>query len=315
MKNLVQMIFYRLQHNTIYFLLALFVPPVVVIAALIYTNNIEQTIRLGVVGDFTIQEENIKVESLEEVPPLSKLVQGKYDAVVEKKGDVYKIQTVKGEEFRSSLDQVLNHGKSMEEAFQSGEKRGVISNLTGFLSMLTLLIGSMMYKFYYQEKGAIERRILATKISYIQYSLSHCLVVFLILFVPTVIITLFAKWILAMPTLATYGQIAFILFTLCLLGSSFSFFIASISNTEENGSLISTMIILVSSLVSGSFIEVAQSGIENTISHLFPQRYIVNFAIAIENGLKPGYTSMIVIILSCIFMILIGTWINKKQNE
>ena len=46
MKNLLEMILYRMTKNKIFLCLALFIPPIVVIAAIIFTNNIEYTLRV-----------------------------------------------------------------------------------------------------------------------------------------------------------------------------------------------------------------------------------------------------------------------------
>ncbi len=46
MKNLLEMILYRITKNKLFLGLALFIPPIVVIASLIFTNYIEQTIRV-----------------------------------------------------------------------------------------------------------------------------------------------------------------------------------------------------------------------------------------------------------------------------
>ena len=47
MKNLIKMILHRISQNKIYFLMAIFIPPLVVIASLLFTNNMEYQIRIG----------------------------------------------------------------------------------------------------------------------------------------------------------------------------------------------------------------------------------------------------------------------------
>ncbi len=317
MLNIIKNIFYRLYNNKIYFFLAIFIPPAVVIASLIFTNNIEYKIRLGVLEtqNINIQDKNIVITYLKEEPKASSMIQGKYDAIVKYVNGKYEINTLKKDEYKQALDKILNQNMSIKEAFKDEENRGVISNLTGFLTMLILILSSMLYKFYYQEKNGIDKRILITNISYIKYVLSHFFVVFTIVFVPTIIIVLLAKLIIPINTVVSNLNLIFIIFTICMLGSSFSFFISSIFKTEENGSLISTMIILITSLLSGSFLEVSKNGLENVISHLFPQRYIVNFAINIENMQIIKYNGMILIIICSIILIFAGTKINKIKIE
>lgn len=304
MRQLIKMIFYRISQNTIYLLMALFIPPLVAIAAIIYTNNIENNVRIAVIGNEAISIPNITAINQEEKPMLSELVQGKYDAIVWKE-DEYKIETLKGEEFEIAFDRVLNQGETVEEAFKSKEQRGVISILMGFLTMLILLLGSMLYKFYYQERSGTDKRIVVSKVGYLKYTLSHPAVVFLILFVPTATILLLANSILSLSQTVTNMQLLLMIFTLCLLSASFSFCVASMFKTEQNGSLTSTMVIIITSLVSGSFIEISKAGLARQISYLFPQRYIIDFAINLENENAAGYVSIAVIIAISIIMLIL----------
>ena len=257
--------------------------------------------------------EDLVVTVLEEEPKLSELVEGKYNAVIKKENEKYVIETIKGESFKQSLEKVLNGGVSVKKAFASKEQRGVIGNLIGFLTMLILLLGSMLYKFCYQEKNGIDKRIVVSKVGYIKYTLSHPAVVFLILFIPTWTITVFANLVFGLNTSVSIAELTFILFTLCLLAASFSFCIASFNRSEQNGSLISTMAILITSIMSGSFIEISKGGITNRISHMFPQRYLLDYAIAIEHEWQASTASMVIIILLCIGMIVLGGWVNKKR--
>lgn len=259
MRRLIQMIFYRISQNTLYLLMAIFIPPLVVIAAIIFTNHIEYNVRIAVIGEEEIAISNITAINQDTKPPLSELVQGKYDAIVWKENNTYKIESLKGEEFEIALNRVLNQHESVEEAYKSKQHRGVISNLIGFLTMLILLLGSMLYKFYYQEKNGTDKRIVLSKAGYVKYSLSHPIVIFLILFVPTATIIILANWIFKLNPMVSGLELLFLIFTLCLLAASFSFLIASIFKTEQNGSLVSSMVIMITSLVSGSFIEIAKA--------------------------------------------------------
>ena len=154
-----------------------------------------------------------------------------------------------------------------------------------------MLLGSMLYKFYYQDKKGTDKRILCGDISYKQYILSHILVVFAILFIPTICICILANALFHLNMF-----VSIIIFTLCLLSTSFSFFIASITKTEENGSLLATMVIVITSLISGSIMEVSKQGLTQKLAHLFPQRYIIDFTIHVERGEVGSYINMWTII-------------------
>jgi len=313
MLNLIKMIFYRISQNTIYLLMAVFIPPIVTIAAIIFTNNIEHNIRVVNLGQEKINIKNVAVVNMEKKPPASDLVQGKYDAIIYKNNGKYTFETLKGEEFEIGLDRVFNKGETVENAFKSKENRGVLSNLMGFLTMLILLLGSMLYKFFYQEKNGTDKRIAISNVGYWKYSLSHPIVVFLILFVPTSIILLIANTFLGLNTGVSNINLMFITFVLCMLAASFCFFIASIFKTEEHGSLVSSMVIMVTSLVSGSFIEISKAGFARSISYIFPQRYLIDYIIHLESGWNKGYVSMVVIIVICLAMLFAGAFINKRR--
>ncbi len=316
MLNLIKMIFYRILKNKIYFLMAVFIPPLVVIASLFFTNNVENKIRVGVIN-FTkdIEIENINVIKLTEEPPISELVQGKYDALIIGNETGYEVKSIKGQEYEKLLKQIIDGKTPLKELFISIENRGVISSQIGFLTMLLMLMGSMLYKFYYEDKKGTDKRILYGTVSYKQYILSHILVVFLILFIPTILICILANIIFSLNIYVSVTEITFIIFTLCLLSTSFSFFIASITKTEENGSLLATMAIVITSLISGSIIEVSKQGLTQKLAHLFPQRYIIDFSIQVERGEAASNISMFVIIFISILLLTIGGIINKKRIQ
>lgn len=316
MINLIKMILHRISKNKIYFLMAIFIPPLVVIASLLFTNNMEYQIRIGSLNfNQEVKIKNIKLLSLKEEPPLSELVQGKYDAFIIGNEDGYEIKSIKGQEYEKLLRQVIEKKVGVEELFKSTENRGVISSQIGFLTMLLMLLGSMLYKFYYQDKKGTDKRILCGDISYKQYILSHIIVVFAILFIPTICICILANAIFHLNIFVSIVEITFIIFTLCLLSTSFSFFIASITKTEENGSLLATMVIVITSLISGSIMEVSKQGLTQKLAHLFPQRYIIDFTITVERGEAGSYINMWTIIFISIGLLIIGGIINKKRIE
>ena len=117
----------------------------------------------GVIGDNVPNIKYVSCTVINEHPKLSELAQGKYDAIIEYKNGEYEIKSLKGEEFDRALEKVLKKEQTVNDAFASKQSRGVIGNLAGFLSMLLLLLGSILYKFYYADKGGIARRIVVSK--------------------------------------------------------------------------------------------------------------------------------------------------------
>ena len=265
------------------------------------------------IGNQIPKIDNLSCTALQGQPKLSELVEGKYDAIIEYKNGAFEIRSVKGQNFEQALDSILNRGLSVKEAFENKQSRGVISNLVGFLSMLLLLLGSILYKFYYEDKGGIARRIVTSRVGYIKYILSYPIVVFMVLFIPAWIITLISSSTLDLGENIKFLELTFMIFVLCLLGASYNFLVASFSKHEQNGGLFATMTVMMTSLLSGSFIEITKGGWAEKISYFFPQRYIVDYGINLENGNKLGFVSMFVIILISILFIIIGGIINRRK--
>ena len=170
-----------------------------------------------------------------------------------------------------------------------------------------------MYKFYYEDKGGIARRIVLSKVGYIKYIVSYPIAVFLVLFIPAWIITLISSSTLNLSENIKFPELTFMMFVLCMLGASYNFLVASFSKHEQNGGLFATMTVMMTSLLSGSFIEIAKGGWAEKISYLFPQRYIVDFAINLEQGNKLGFISMFVITVVSMLFIVLGGIINRRK--
>lgn len=311
MKEEIAFILYRILNNKIYLFMATLVTPVVIFVAVFFTNKIETKSTIGIIGDIEISIKNVNAIYLEEEPKFSELVQGKYDAIVKKENEIIQIETIRGENFKNSLEDALRENAS----YVVTSDRGIVTNLIGFITMFILVFASMLFKFYYDEKTGINKRVLSTSINHLQYSISHFLVVFAILFVPTIIIILLGNIILQYNENVSYIHILFMVFTLCLFATSFSFFISSCIKTEANGGLVATMIIVITTLIAGSFFEVAQNGFTSFINKFLPQRYLLDYAIALENGLSPNHFSILGIILISIVLFILGTQINQKIVE
>ena len=132
---------------------------------------------------------------------------------------------------------------------------------------------------------------------------------------PAWIITIASSSTLNLGEHIKFPELSFMIFVLCLLGASYNFFVAAFSKHEQNGGLFATMTVMLTSLLSGSFIETAKGGLAEKISYLFPQRYIVDFAINLENGNKLGFISMFVIIGISILFIILGGIKTVKDVE
>ena len=314
MASLIKMIFYRIFKNKAYLFMPIIVTPLVILASISFTMNSSVKANIAVIGvnNLDLAIKDVKVTSIEEEPKFSDLVQNKYDAIVTYKNGQYDIKTVKGDVFKTALEDALN-GKT--PSWSNDLKRGTVSNLVGFITMFILLVSVMLYKFYYEEKKGINKRILHSTINYIKYSIAHCTIVFIMIFIPTIFIILLYNGIWGFNSNVTDSQLIFIFFILCFLGTALGFIISSTVKYEQNATLIGAMLVIISTLLSGSFRPVPQQGIAKVISEILPQKYILDFTLAIENYMNVNYISMIVIVMFSIGLIFLGIIINKRKLE
>lgn len=311
MLPLIKSLAYRIIHNKAFLFLPIIVTPLVLILSLYFTHNMTTYANIAVVGDYpTIQADGVKITPLEEVPPFSDLMQGRFDAVVIFDGENYTIETVKGDTFQEALTTVLNGGTPN---WTSGQARGEVANLTGFIMMFVLLIGIMLYRFYYEEKDGIDRRILSSPVNYIQYMLSHCIVVLLMVYVPVMLIITGFSIFHGFQSNASILQIAFIFFMLSLLGTTLGFCLSSLIPSDESAILLGSMTVIVTTLLSGGFREITSAGIAQTISKFLPQKYILDYAMAVENCTQVNYLSIVGVFLLCGLFLIIGLLANRKR--
>lgn len=312
MIKVIKGILYRMINNKAYLVMPIIITPIVIFAAIYFTNNLTVKGNIAVVGmdNIKLSIKDVKITKLKEQPKFSELVQNKYDAVVLYKDGKYKVETVKNKDFKENIEACIN-GKTPK--WDQETKRGVASNIIGFSTMFILLLGVMLYRFYYEEKSGISKRILSGTISYDQYAVAHIISVFLMMFMPTVSITLVAKRILDINTRVSSFQLAFILFVLCSFAASFGFLICSIIKEDENATLVGSMVILITTLLSGSFFAVAKNGTLNKLSNLFPQKHILDFTIALENNNNVSYIGMSIVLALTIALIFLGIAINRRK--
>ena len=312
MFQIIKMIIYRILHNLVFLFLPLIVTPIVIALSLFFTHNMSVNANIAIVGECDIDFSNIdaiKVTYLESEPKISELLQGKYDAAITVTDGKFEITTIKGEQFRNALDELLE-GETPE--WNYGQVRGEVANLVGFIMMFVLLLGVMLYRFYYEEKGGIDRRILSTKINYLGYCLSHCIVVFCMVFIPIIAVILIFSWIHGFNSNVSNYQIILIIGTISLLGATYGFFISSLIESDESAILLGAMTIIISTLISGSFRNTVNNPIIEYISHMLPQKQILDYVIALEGDqFLPAH--LIVCILFSIAFVMLGLYFNKRR--
>jgi len=282
--------------------------------AIYFTGRLEIKANLAVVGanNLPINSNSIKVNYINKEPQLSDLVLNKYDAVIKSNDGVYEVITVKGHKFKENIEKLLKR-ESIDNVFSS-ENRGIGTNILGYLTMFILLQGLMFFTLFYEERDkGISKRVLSHPITAMNYFLAHAISCFIMVFLPIIIIILISVNILNLNTNISNIQFIFILGILCILGSAFGLFISSLVKSEDNGTLFGSMLLVITTLISGSFFSIDSQGVIGKIGKILPQRKIVDYTIAIENNRTLDYRGLIMIILLSIILFMLAYIINNKK--
>lgn len=311
MINVIKGILYRMINNIPYLIMPLVITPVVIAAAIFFSSSFIAKTNVGVVGDnINFNSNEVNIIRLENNVPLSDLVKNKYDAVVFYENGKKKVETIKDDNFKNKIEKIVR-GENV--TIKDGEKRGVSSNIIGYITMFILLEGVLLYKFFFDDKKGIAKRVISANISYEQYVLSHLISVFIMIFVPTVIITILSKELLGFDTRVTTMELAFIVLILSLLGSAFGLIIASITRDMDSAGMLGNMISIITTLFAGSFFTISNNNIVNIIANIMPQKHILNFTVALENENGLSYSDLLIVVFSSIAMIICSFLINKYK--
>lgn len=312
MKSLIKGILYRMINSKPFLIMPCIITPIVIAAAIYFSSNFAARPNIGVVGvtNMNFNSSEVNIIRLQNKVKLSELVKNKYDAVITFEDGKFSIDTIKGSDYKNKLEKLL---KGEKVAIKDGEKRGVAANIIGFLTMFVLMLGVLLYKFFFDDKKGISKRILSANISYGKYVASHFVSVFIMLSVPTVIITVACKELFKLDTRVTVFELTFIVLVLSLLAAAYGLFISSITKEEESASMLGTMINIITTLLAGSFVTISNNRLISKIGELLPQKHILDFTISLENNNVIKYSNLLNVILISLMIIFCSFLINRYK--
>ncbi|MBK1809787.1 ABC transporter permease [Clostridium sp. YIM B02505] len=310
MLKLIKGILYRMVTSKAYLITPLVITPIVIAAAIYFSSSMITKANIGVVGadNINLKSNEINMIRLKEDVPLSDLVKNKYDAVLTFNNGKVAVDTIKDNNFKEKLEKLLN---GEQVVIKEGEKRGVAANIVGFLTMFVLALGVMLYKFFFNDKKGISNRVISSNITYEQYVASHFASVFVMIFIPTLTVTILAKLLLNLDTAVTAIELAFIVFILSLLAAAYGLLISSIVKDEESASMLGIMLNITTTLIAGSFFTISNNSLISAIGKLFPQRHILNFTMSLENGKGLNYISLSNVLIVSLMMICLSFLITR----
>lgn len=308
----IKLIIYRIKNNKAFLITYLVLIPLILAMAVYFTNSISYNIQIGVVGNMKIAEsDKIDYVYLDTLPTTSELVLNQYDAIlIQARQDIEVIST-KGEKYNQAVKLLING--QIESLTNTANQRGTASNILGFLMMIILLLGVQLFKYYFDERSGINKRILGTSIHCYQYLVSHFIVVFGFLFIPAAVVICSVIYIFNIVLSIAMWKFLLVLLLLCFFASVFGLIVNVLSRTLEESMMFGNMFAIIGAIVSGAFVKVTDNQVFNTIIQIFPQKQIMSLLEMLENNIDISYGGLFYVMILTIVLIGLAIIIEKKK--
>ncbi|AOR24482.1 ABC transporter permease [Clostridium taeniosporum] len=308
----------RILAEKAYLIVAIMLTICAVTVAIILTNKIEVKGNIAVVStDSNIEFMNCKyfnITKLDSELPKSELVQDRYDAVVKIKDGSYSIDTIKSDEFKAMLDDALEHPDTFVPNIDKSRRIG--TNIIGYMMMFLLMQGVLYARFFAEdkEKHMIER-VVMSPIYFVKYLLGHSFFIISMISAPSFIIIVVAK-IVGVSIGFSLLQYAGLIVILGILSTTFALFLNSLFCVADTANMIGTSIIVLSSILAGSFYSFARKQILfNKLLNIIPQKDFINFVDALEKGVVSKNTQLQLIYVIGFSVILFIFAIVKTRKD
>lgn len=301
--------FERLREDKLHLCISIGLTLAAMIIAILISNVFETKMKLAVVGNITPEFYNdmIQITKVNEAPEKSELILNHYDAVVtiEKNGD-YRVTSIKGQDFERKLTAIL-HGKKLTSKDLTQERK-VGTNIIGFMLMFILMQGMFYLRTFSDDKERhMVERISVSPIGFANYMTGHFVFSWNFIFFPSIIVVSICK-IININIGFSLWQYAVLLAVMALAATAFAVLMTSLFAITDNANMIGNSIIILSSLLSGSFFAAGNKGsIMEKISYIFPQKGFMEFVQTWENGginFKDSICLIYVIILAIVLTII-----------
>lgn len=308
----IKLIIYRIKNNKAFLITYLVLIPLILAMAVYFTNSISYNMQIGVVGNMKIAEsDKIDYVYLDTLPTTSELVLNQYDAIlIQARQDIEVIST-KGEKYNQAVKLLING--QIESLTNTANQRGIASNILGFLMMIISLLGVQLFKYYFDERSGINKRILGTSIHCYQYLVSHFIVVFGFLFIPAAVVICSVIYIFNIVLSIAMWKFLLVLLLLCFFASVFGLIVNVLSRTLEESMMFGNMFAIIGAIVSGAFVKVTDNQVFNTIIQIFPQKQIMSLLEMLENNIDISYGGLFYVMILTIVLIGLAIIIEKKK--
>lgn len=294
----------------------------VIILSFVLSNRTAAVATVAVVGEkneVTIQSKQLNINYVDQKPLKSELVKGTYDAIVSTDGlKGYTIETIKGENFKSQLTDVLEDSiNSTDLSSNTKDSLGVtlLSYLLMFLLMASLT--NMMLFSEEKEKHLLER-IVTAPISFVRILIGHSLFAFLLIFLPTLCFIFGVNVVFQKEFGMSYWQLSLLLLFVCLFATSFSLLIVAIFKEGDKANMFGSLLIIITTMLSGSFFsfEGGNLWLEKIIQVMPQKRFILLFKdIEIGKDLSTVIPNMVYVGLLIVLFYVLAIFKTKRDYK
>ncbi|AMB94363.1 ABC transporter permease [Aerococcus sanguinicola] len=237
------------------------------------------------------------------------LITGQYDAYISKGEGKYHVTTVRNSALGGGLSQWLNEGKIPSQPASSEDHFKVLLSV---LAMTSMILSLILYRFYFDDRQGIVKRIYSSGLSTFSYLSQQVLFTFLLLFI---INALACATLLPMFDLALSGHLFLYLFLIELFAANFGMFLSTLTKKNQGALLVGTMLSVLTMLLSGALLPVKGDTLQELIQPFFPQYYISKFGDDLDGQSLALGQSLGPILIYILAFFLLGYLIQKRRIE
>lgn len=302
-------------------IVAFIVLPIMIGVAVLFTAqiNIKGNIALVTAKAANLpKDDRIQIDVMKEKPAISQLLLGNYDAIVEEKSDgTYKVTSIKSLANKEVIEDFFKTGKISESNQGENGKKGVGTNILGFILMIVLIQGVALIVLFTEDRDLKTfRRVLTAPVSERQYLFVQGIFTFVCLFIPSYLALVITKVVFGVNIGYSYGMLAILIGILSALSTALALFIASV--LKRDYSLAATGIYVITCVLSGCFISFTGSNkILDAICSIIPQKSYMTLIQGIENGkgLLEFKGQLAYLLVWIVALWLLGSFITKSKMQ
>ncbi|UQS81807.1 ABC transporter permease [Bombilactobacillus folatiphilus] len=234
------------------------------------------------------------------------LLTGKYDAYITKNNDQYHVTTIRKTDLSRQLTASLNHKKFSGSVKTSKQTFKILFSV---LTLSMMMLAIILTKFYFDDRNGLDKRIFLSGTGTGSYIIQNLLFNFLVLLIigslsVAIVLPLFN--IKLSPAL--FGGVVLS----SLVSASFGLMLATLTANNEGTLGIGTMLIALTTLLSGAFFPVKKGSIQAVIQYWLPQHYLAQFGKYLD-GSKDISLGIVMILCYTIAFTVIAVAAQKKR--